>query len=198
MVTPTDGPAIVSSPVCRSASSWPPVSVIVFGVLNTVLSKAIVSAPGLELAGAIASRRSVWPVTGVVGGAVDDERRQQAAVLQRLQQRPPPAPGLAAAGLGTATEEPPGSAIAGEATWRGSPCPSGRLDPRSKPGARVLGPAKHDVDSGGSGRHGWNPPDGPAIPSTGHRTRAPIRGGHLVQRRVRQDKRIGDQRAAGR
>src|SRR3954452_18978084 len=99
---------------------------------------------------------------------------------------PPVPPTAAASGtragggaLGTATEEPPGSAIAGEATWRGSPCPSGRLDPRSKPGARVLGPAKHDVDSGGSGRHGWNPPDGPAIPSTGHRTRAPIRGGHL-------------------
>ena len=39
MVTPTDGPAMVVSPVVSVSVSWPAVRVIVFGVLKTVLSK---------------------------------------------------------------------------------------------------------------------------------------------------------------
>src|SRR5262245_50971284 len=49
IVTPAAGPVIVV--VAASVSvSWPPVRVIVCGVLNTVLSKVIVSAPGCGLA----------------------------------------------------------------------------------------------------------------------------------------------------
>ena len=49
-VTPAFGPVIVSVPVVSLSSSWVLVRVIVCGVLNTVLSKAIVSAPPAEFA----------------------------------------------------------------------------------------------------------------------------------------------------
>ena len=52
-VTPAAGPVIVSVPVVSLSSSWVPVRVIVCGVLNTVLSKSIVSVPPAEFA---------WPI----------------------------------------------------------------------------------------------------------------------------------------
>jgi hypothetical protein len=42
-VTPAAGPVIVSVPVVSLSSSWVPFRVIVCGVLNTVLSKVMVS-----------------------------------------------------------------------------------------------------------------------------------------------------------
>jgi hypothetical protein len=53
-VTPLFGPVIVSVPVGSLSSSWPPVRMIVFGELNTVLSKVIVSAPPFTFAWTIA------------------------------------------------------------------------------------------------------------------------------------------------
>ncbi len=50
IVTPAAGPVIVSVPVVSLSSSWVPARVIVFGVLNTVLSKVIVSAPPVVFA----------------------------------------------------------------------------------------------------------------------------------------------------
>ena len=55
-VTPAFGPVIVSVPVVSLSSSWVPVRVIVCGVLNTLLSKAIVSAPPAEFAWPTAQR----------------------------------------------------------------------------------------------------------------------------------------------
>ena len=82
-VTPAFGPVIVSVPVVSLSSSWPPVRVIVCGVLNTVLSKVIVSAPPVVFAWAIAWRRSIWPVTGVSVGLlttiVDSSLRSSSA-----------------------------------------------------------------------------------------------------------------------
>ena len=63
-VTPAFGPVIVSVPVVSSARAGEAVRVIVCGVLNTLLSKAIVSFPPAEFAWTIAQRRS-WPSTGV-------------------------------------------------------------------------------------------------------------------------------------
>src|SRR5262249_60265664 len=67
-VPPAAGPVIVSVPVLSVSSSWPPVRVIVLAVLNTVLSKTIVSSPPFVFAWAMAWRRSVWPATGVSVG----------------------------------------------------------------------------------------------------------------------------------
>ena len=126
--TPTDGPVMVVAPVVSVSVSWPAVRAIVFGVLNTVLSKSIVSAPVVEFAWPTAQNRRV-PTLPSSKRAVDGERREQRAVLQPLQQRPPPAPGLGwrRCAWHGATDEPPGNATVG-AAWRGSPCPSGRLD----------------------------------------------------------------------
>ena len=55
-VTPAFGPVIVSVPLVSLSSSWVPVRVIVCGVLNTVLSKVIVSAPPAEFAWPTAQR----------------------------------------------------------------------------------------------------------------------------------------------
>jgi hypothetical protein len=59
---------IVSVPVVLLSSSWVPARVIVCGVPKTVGSNAIVLAPGVEFAWAIAWRRSVSPVTGASVG----------------------------------------------------------------------------------------------------------------------------------
>ena len=58
MVTPAAGPVIVCVPPVSSSSSWPPVSVIVCGVLNTVGSKTIVFAWPSALAWLMQYRRS--------------------------------------------------------------------------------------------------------------------------------------------
>ena len=47
---------IISVPVVSLSSSWVPVSVIVWGVLKTLLSNAIVSAPPAEFAWPTAQR----------------------------------------------------------------------------------------------------------------------------------------------
>src|SRR6516225_6618377 len=69
-VTPFLGPTIVSVPVVSLSSSWPRVGlrVIVCGVLKTLLSNAIVSAPPFVFASPIAWRRSIWPTAGVSVG----------------------------------------------------------------------------------------------------------------------------------
>ena len=58
MVTPAAGPVIVCVPPVSSSSSWPPLSVIVWGVLNTVESKTIVFAWLSALAWLMQYRRS--------------------------------------------------------------------------------------------------------------------------------------------
>ena len=58
MVTPAAGPVIVCVPPVSSSSSWPPLSVIVWGVLNTVGSKTIVFASSSALAWLMQYRRS--------------------------------------------------------------------------------------------------------------------------------------------
>src|SRR5436305_10459651 len=55
-VTPAAGPLIVLFAASLS-SSWPPVRVIDCGALNAVLSKAIVSAPGVDFDCETAQRR---------------------------------------------------------------------------------------------------------------------------------------------
>ena len=58
MVTPAAGPVIVCVPPVSLSSSWPPLSVIVWGVLNTVESKTIVFAWSSALAWLMQYRRS--------------------------------------------------------------------------------------------------------------------------------------------
>ena len=82
-VTPAAGPVIVSVPVVSLSSSWRRLRVIVCGVVNTVGSKLIVSAPPVEFAWPIA-QRSV-PERAVVERVGHGERGQQPAVLQRQQ-----------------------------------------------------------------------------------------------------------------
>ena len=53
-VTPAAGPVIEVAPLVSVSSSWVPPRVIVWGELNTVLSKVIVSAPWFEFAISIA------------------------------------------------------------------------------------------------------------------------------------------------
>ena len=89
-VTPAAGPLIVVVAVSVS-SSWPPVRVIVCGVLNAVLSKAIVSAPGLELAWATAQRRLPGLVLSSVllTVNVDGTQRLSSASTPRRARRGP-------------------------------------------------------------------------------------------------------------
>ena len=58
MVTPAAGPVIVCVPPVSLSSSWPPESVIVWGVPNTVGSKTIVFARSSALAWLMQYRRS--------------------------------------------------------------------------------------------------------------------------------------------
>ena len=87
-VTPAFGPLIVSLPVVSLSSSWVPFRVIVCGVMNTVLSKVIVSAPPFVFARPIAWRRSIWPATGVSVGLFTTIVDSNARSLQRQQRRP--------------------------------------------------------------------------------------------------------------
>src|SRR5262249_32588051 len=90
-VTPAAGPVIVVAPVVSLSSSWLPPRVIVFAVLNTVLSKTIVSGPAFAFAWAIASRRSVWPATCVSVGLftvkVEGQQRPSSASRARRIRR---------------------------------------------------------------------------------------------------------------
>ena len=72
------------------SASWPLVRVIVCGVLNTVLSKSIVSGPPVRIR--LADRPAQGAGAAVVKRAGYGERRQQSAVLQRQQGRPHPPP----------------------------------------------------------------------------------------------------------
>jgi hypothetical protein len=56
-VTPAAGPVIVAVPTVSLNSSWVPARVIVCGVLNTPLSKSIVSSPACAFAWPTAQRR---------------------------------------------------------------------------------------------------------------------------------------------
>ena len=93
IVTPAAGPVIVCVPLVLLSSSWLPVSVIVCGVANTVLSNVIVLAPAVAFAEAIAWRKSVSPATAVSVGLfttnVERSLRSSSATNVGRIRRPP-------------------------------------------------------------------------------------------------------------